>query len=85
MAIKMKINEGSVEDAVHTVRCIDAVANTAARLGVDPVALAEAAQDGNLFYHALELVSETYTRLGWQSLSRINDRVEALKARKAAD
>ena len=74
------------------ITCHRAITNTAARLGVDPVALAEAAQDGTLLAALINLAlayrQSCESERGmdaWEIChNRIMTDLAALKARKAA-
>ena len=59
----------------------EAIANTAQRLGVDPVAFAEACQDGKFLYEAVLLVGNKLPRTvaEHQILDRWLDKLAALK------
>ena len=70
----------------HHSKCIEAIEATARRLGVDPVAFAEACQDGELLSMALIVCRDAHKkRKGWAGeVSIVAGMLNALKARKAA-
>lgn len=61
----------------HELNCLQAIENTAARLGVDPVAFAEACQDGEFLEVACKLAGNP--RANRYQLQAFADKLAALK------